>query len=145
MMGRKTWQSIGRLLPGRTNIIVTRDVQAVLNSEEFRKQFDSLDDNTRVYVTDSPFDCIGDHQTEFDNLWIIGGGELYRLAMKMMRIKNVYLTEVDVHVPIIGHISEYAEFFYNKKKWVEEWSSGYNKPDDKHNYGYTFRILKNKV
>ena len=80
VMGRKTHSSIGRPLPGRESIIVTRnsDYQAagctVLNS---------LDE---VYA----------YCTDMDEAIIIGGAELYRQTLD--RVVRIYLTEVHTRV-----------------------------------------------
>ena len=66
VMGRKTWESIGRALPGRQNIIVT-------GNRDFRASdcdvVASLDDALRV--------------ARGDEVMIIGGGQLYRQAMPL--------------------------------------------------------------
>lgn len=75
IMGRKTYDSIGRLLPGRTTVIVTRQKElaiegaVVVNSIE--AAFSATDDKC-------PF--------------IVGGAEIYRLAMP--RVDEIHLTRV---------------------------------------------------
>lgn len=79
VMGRKTYESIGRPLPGRTNIIVTKQVDfrvtgaTVVHSLEEALNVDSL--------------CAEDCER-----FIIGGAELYRQAVALSQ--RMYLTEI---------------------------------------------------
>ena len=73
IMGRKTWESLGRPLPGRRNIVLTRSA-GIPGVECYRDLRDALDacGTGRVFV--------------------IGGGEIYRLAMPVT--DELYLTHV---------------------------------------------------
>jgi dihydrofolate reductase len=82
VMGRKTFVSIGRPLPGRTNIVVTRD-------PEFRA--------AGVVVTSTPADAMaiatGDALRRFaTDIAIIGGAEIY--AQSIDRADRLEITEV---------------------------------------------------
>jgi len=77
IMGRKTFESIGRPLPGRRNIVVTRQADWRADGVE---AVASLDEALR---------CVADVPTAF----VIGGGELYRLALP--QADELVLTEVD--------------------------------------------------
>jgi dihydrofolate reductase len=80
VMGRKTWESIGRLLPGRTSVIVTRNpVYAVPGA--------IVADSLRAAIAACPYD---------DEVFVIGGAELFRDAQPYAR--RLYLTTVDVDV-----------------------------------------------
>ena len=76
IMGRKTWQSIGRPLPDRQNIVVTRSAQFAAAGAESAS---SLDDALARVRLPGPAFCIG-------------GGELYRAALA--RATTLYLTEI---------------------------------------------------
>ena len=75
IMGRKTYQSIGRLLPGRKNIIITRNIDFKIEGAEI---YQSL--NAAISKCDS------------EKVFVIGGAEIYTLAMPM--IKELYITIV---------------------------------------------------
>ena len=75
IMGRKTYQSIGRLLPGRKNIIITRNEDFKIEGAEI---YQSL--NAAISKCDS------------EKVFVIGGAEIYTLAMPM--IKELYITIV---------------------------------------------------
>jgi len=76
VMGRKTWESIGRPLPGRRNIVITRDrAYAALGADVVG----SLEDALSLAGADEVF--------------VIGGGQLYAEAMP--RASRLLLTEID--------------------------------------------------
>lgn len=77
VMGRKTWESIGRLLPGRTTVVVTRRKGYPVSGGLV---VHSLEDALAAAAAD-------------DEIFIIGGGELYREALSYA--DRIYLTEVD--------------------------------------------------
>ncbi len=73
IMGRKTWQSIGsRPLPGRRNIVVSRR---------------GIPEEVECYRSiDTAMAACGD-----DDLWVIGGGQIYGAAMDRLNILDVTL------------------------------------------------------
>jgi dihydrofolate reductase len=77
VMGRKTFESIGRALPGRTNIVVTRD-----------PDFNAAD----VRIARSLKDALA-IAGDADEAMVIGGAQIYALALP--RADRIYLTEVD--------------------------------------------------
>lgn len=78
IMGRKTFESIGRPLPGRQNIVVTRDEQFQAEGITIWKNLDQLSD-----FTDSE-----------EEVFLIGGGELFRQTLPIA--KRLYVTEIEV-------------------------------------------------
>jgi dihydrofolate reductase len=82
LMGRKTHQSIGRALPGRRNIVLSRD-----------PAFDAAG-VTRVDTLEAGLAVARDSGAE--EAMVIGGAEVYRLALP--HATRVYLTEVDTAV-----------------------------------------------
>lgn len=86
IMGRKTWASIGRPLPGRPNIVISRD-------PEFRAE-----GATSVRSLEEAV-ALARQQTRalgVDEICVIGGGEIYRQAIALADILHV--TEVDAIV-----------------------------------------------
>ena len=77
IMGRKTWESLGRPLPERQNIVVTRDRRYAAPGADVAA---TLDDALALIRLPPPAFCIG-------------GGELYRAAME--RADTLFLTELD--------------------------------------------------
>jgi len=77
VMGRKTWESIGRPLPGRRSVVVTRDRTFSATGAEVAH---SLDDAVAL--------CAGS-----DEIFVIGGAHLYADALP--RADRLLLTEID--------------------------------------------------
>jgi len=77
IMGRRTWDSLGRALPGRQNIVVTRQPAFAADGATVVR---SLTDALAAVQLPEPVFCIG-------------GGELYRTAMPLAR--TAYVTEID--------------------------------------------------
>ena len=96
IMGRKTFDSIGKPLPGRTTVVVTRN--QALRIEGCIMAY-SLEDAISA--------CAGD-----DEIFIVGGAELYALAMPLVDI--IYLTEIKQDVAGDAHFPE-----FDKKLWQE--------------------------
>jgi dihydrofolate reductase len=95
-MGRKTYQSIGRPLPGRTNIVVTRDKGFTAPGVVVAPSFDAAE---QVATSDA----LRRFATE---IAVIGGAEIY--AHWLARATRIELTEVhaqpegDTRFPAIG-------------------------------------------
>ena len=87
IMGRKTFESIGRPLPGRGNIVVSR--RADYEAEGVRVQ-DSLEAALRLAESIAAID--GTEQA-----FVIGGAELYRLALP--RANRFHLTRIHADIP----------------------------------------------
>lgn len=93
-MGRKNYESIGRALPGRMNIIVTRDKNyhaencvIVFSIEDALQKAKALDD---------------------EEVFIIGGGEIYRQALPLT--DRLYLTLIHAEKPADVYFPDYKEF-----------------------------------
>ena len=108
IMGRKTFESIGRVLPGRTNIIITRNPQyqaegalVVLSLDEAIEKAKEIDDQ---------------------EVFIIGGGEIFKQALPIT--DKLYLTLIDAHANEADiFFPEYKEDF-TKKTFEEEGTEG---------------------
>jgi len=83
LMGRKTYDSIGRALPGRTTVVVTRDpkwrAEGVLVAHSLGGAFQQAAD------------------LEASTIFVAGGGEIYRAAWE--RLARLEITEVDREPP----------------------------------------------
>ena len=86
VMGRKTFESIGRPLPGRTNIIITRNPQFIAAGIEIVNSLDAaLELADRIARRNGVAETV-----------VIGGAEIYRSALS--RANRLYLTEVHAAV-----------------------------------------------
>lgn len=119
IMGRKTHESIGRVLPGRMNIVITRDKKykaegcVVVNS--LQAAFGAAEGSDEVFV--------------------IGGESVYTEALLVAN--KIYLTKVGAKV-------EGDKFFrFNPTEWKET-SAEKHQADEKNKYDYEFTVLKRK-
>ena len=116
IMGRKTFESFPKPLPNRTHIVITRQNDYLVPDGVITAK--SLDEAlTYVNNDDQPF--------------IIGGGEIYKLAMPYAY--KIELTRVN-------HSFNDADTFFvpiDEKNWKEISKSSYSK-DDLHDYDYAF-------
>lgn len=80
IMGRKTWESIGRPLPGRRNIVVSRNADLQLTGAEVVNSLDA------ALTT----------LNEFPRVFVIGGEQLFTQAFP--QADRLYITEIDMDV-----------------------------------------------
>ena len=121
VMGRKTWDSIGKVLPGRHNIVITR------------KPGFAAPGVTVVASLDNALDAAGD----VPEVCIIGGAEIYRLALPytdLIHLTRVHaVVDADTYFPELG-ADEWDEVV------VEE------RPADERNaFAYSFVELRRRV
>jgi dihydrofolate reductase len=83
VMGRKTFDSLGRPLPGRTNIVVSRQADLKLDGAQV---FASIDDALNAARQQAQADGV-------DEVMVIGGDNLYRQTLE--RADRIYLTRID--------------------------------------------------
>lgn len=84
IMGRKTFRSIGKALPGRTNIIITRDDTFSADGVQVANTVESALSLGQTIARREGSDAV----------CVIGGGEIYRQALEFA--DRVFLTHVDV-------------------------------------------------
>ena len=116
VMGRKTWESIGRVLPGRQNIVVTRN-------PEFRAE--------GCDVVRSLADAVA--TASGDEVMIIGGGELYAAALP--HADRLVLTLVDCEPEADTWFPEWDD-----GTWLET-SSRDEAPDEQNPHAYRVLVL----
>ena len=119
IMGRNTFESVGRPLPNRTNIIITRDKNYVADGCEI---VHSLEDALKLAENDSePF--------------IVGGEQIYRLALPVA--ERIYLTRVHHEFDGDRHFPELED------EWVNVESIAHP-TDEKHDYAFTFNTYEKR-
>lgn len=119
IMGRKTFDSIGRPLPNRTNIIITQNKDLQIDGCVI---VHTLEDALKV--------CEG------KDAYIIGGGSIYEQAMSIA--DKIYLTLVDVSLEADTNFPEIDENEWNVISKEE------HSKDDKHQFDYQFIDLVRK-
>lgn len=121
IMGRKTFESIGKPLPNRTSIVITNNPEFSVPEGHFVAH--SLEEAIQI--------CIG---KKLDQVFIIGGAEIYRQAVPLA--DEILVTEVNAML-------EGDVFFpeINENEWSVVSSNSYKK-DDKNQYDFDFVIYK---
>ncbi|MBA4010338.1 MAG: dihydrofolate reductase [Phenylobacterium sp.] len=127
IMGRKTWESLPKKpLPGRTNIVLTRD-------GSFEAKGAVVCDNFSEAVSIAREQAAEDGVDEF---CVIGGASLFELALS--RAQRIYLTEVDAEVPGDVTLSPIDE-----ARWTEVSSVSYPAGEgDEH--AFNIRVLERR-
>jgi len=85
IMGRKTYESIGRLLPNRLNVILTRNTNY---SVEGAKVLSSIDEAIKLSMNANEYDT--------SKVFIIGGSEIYKQTLD--QADEIYMTRVDTEL-----------------------------------------------
>ena len=124
IMGRKTWESIGRPLPGRTSIVISTnpDYQA-----EGAKVVNSLEEACRVAESISLIDGT-------DEAFVIGGAGLYAAALP--KADRFHLTRVHAEVNGDTSLPEFEE-----SEWDEVWREDYSR-NESNPYDYSICVLE---
>ena len=115
IMGRKTWESIGRPLPGRTSIVLTRD-------PGYRAEGCLV-----VQSLEAALEAAG----EDDEVFVVGGASIYALALPLSGHLYVSLVQAEVE----GDVSLPADVLAGFRLREEE----SHEPDEKNQYAYSFR------
>lgn len=86
IMGRKTWDSLGRPLPGRLNIVVSRQPELQLEGAEVFPSLMLALQRAEQWA----------HEQGVDELMLIGGAQLYAQALEQGLVSRMYLTQVEL-------------------------------------------------
>lgn len=122
IMGRKCFQSIGKPLPKRTNIIITRNPFYIVSN---------------CFIANSIEEALS---IAYDNgeeeAFILGGGEIYKSSMALW--DKLYWTKVDAQVEGDIYFPE-----VDLKNW-QLTSEKHHKKDEKNEYDYSFMVYEKK-
>lgn len=125
IMGRKTFESIGRPLPGRMNIVITRDVNWFANGITI---VNSLDAAIEMGAAQALIDGC-------DEAVVIGGAQIYQQALP--RIDRLYLTQVDAEPEGDAYFPE-----LDGAQWNEIGRESFPAGDQPNRYPYDFIVLE---
>jgi dihydrofolate reductase len=118
IMGRKTYDSVGKPLPGRTNIVITR-------------RDDYAPDGVIITRSlDEALDIAAQHDRE--EIFVGGGSEIFAQALD--RVDRMYVTRIDHEFD--------GDTFFPEVDW-SEWrliSREEHEPDEKNRWGYAFEV-----
>lgn len=119
IMGQKTFESIGKPLPNRKNIVLTKD-------DSFKKEGIEI-----VHSLEELYNIL----TETEENFVIGGGQIYKLLIE--KADKLYITHVDASFPDADtFFPEIIPIVWNEVSHEE------HKPDEKNPFGYTFSVYK---
>lgn len=120
LMGRKTYESIGKPLPNRTNIIITR-----------KKEWTAPGCIIVASINDAIKEAANIDQQE---IFIIGGAEIFQQALSL--IQRIYLT-------IVHYVFDGDTYFpeLDKKEWKEVIHETHS-ADQQNPYSYSFLVLE---
>jgi dihydrofolate reductase len=119
LMGRKTYESLGKPLPGRLNIVMSKQKNielpdGVLQARDLSTAMETLE------------------QQNNDEVFIIGGGKIFEETLQ--DIDRLYMTRVHTTIPD-------ADVFFphiDHSHWKLAWEEPHTK-DEKHAYDFTFQ------
>jgi len=122
VMGRKTYESVDKPLPGRVNIVITRQENWA------RENVVAVKDLTEALQKAKETNC--------KEIFIIGGGEIYKQSMELAN--RIYMTRV--HAVLEGDT-----FFpeIDEKIWEIKQQLDFS-VDEKHQYAYSFQVWEKK-
>lgn len=122
VMGRKTFESLGKPLAGRTNIILTRNAGWKAEGTSVVR---SLDD--AIFLA---------KEMDVKELMVIGGGEIYRMAMP--KAGRIHLTRVEAEPEGDAFFPEIDPLLW-KMVSKNEYAA-----DEKHAYAYSFQVWERR-
>ncbi len=127
IMGRKTFESIGRPLPGRSNIVVSRRTDYEAEGVRVR---DSLETALRLAESIAAIDGA-------EQAFVIGGADLYRLALP--RADRFHLTRIHADIPGDTRLEGFIE-----AEWKEVSRQDFGR-DAENPYDYSICLLRKPV
>lgn len=128
IMGRKTFESIGKPLPNRVNVVVSRN-----NSCESKDLIFCKDLSTAIFVGD-----IISNIRSLDEMFIIGGEQIFNSMGRY--VSRVYLTEIQAD-DVVG------DSYFNMEFSAEHWRTKHREfvhKSDVDQFDYEYRILDKK-
>ena len=127
IMGRKTFDSIGKPLPGRLNIIITKNTDLII--EEC-----VVVNNLEAAITEAK-NYLKMQDSEQEEIFIIGGAQIFKQSMQF--VNKIYITEV--HAEYAGDVF-FGELSSND--WIEVSRDLHDSENDK--IPFSFVIYKKK-
>lgn len=120
VMGRKNYEDIGRPLPNRRNIVLSRDPGFKADGCEVVSSLEDM-----LSITDQD-----------DMTFVIGGAAIYEITLD--HAKKMYLTRIDADIT--------GDIYFPEIKW-DDWklsSSEQHQPDEKNEFGFTIEEYDRK-
>lgn len=125
IMGRKTFESIGKALPNRHNIVISRQAKTEAES--------NINPNIS-WVTSIDEALVVANSQQCQEVFIIGGGNIYQQVLPF--INRLYLTHIDADLQGDTYFPNYAP-----ETWQPVFQE-HHQADDKNPYDYYFEVLE---
>ena len=94
IMGKNTYESIGKPLPNRVNIVLSRNFLEIGKKiSEDRKKYEN--ETTKLEFLDDFQKVIEKYKDFPEEVFIIGGGEIYKKSLELGIITRIYMSHVD--------------------------------------------------
>jgi len=124
IMGRKTFDSIGKALPGRTNVVVTHQRNLKIKGCEVVNSLDAALAISRL--------------ANLNEIFIIGGASIYETMLP--DAERLYITRVHTK------IDDADTFFpqYDKRMWIESKCDPFL-PDERHSFAYDIKVYERRM
>ena len=124
VMGRKTFESIGRPLPNRLNFVVSRTIDEIKNAYVFKSTKEAIDAAKKK--------CLDDEN--YNEIVVIGGGYLFKDTLEITN--KLVLTNVDCDIN--GDVY-YPDIDF--KLWKEKSSENFSRNED-NDYNFTVKVYE---
>jgi dihydrofolate reductase len=120
IIGRRTWEEVGKPLPGRTMVVVTRSRNFAPEGAQVVR---SVEEALELAVDD-------------DEPFIGGGSQIYRIALARDLVDRIYLTRIHADVDGDTHFPDFD---------LDEWdlvSEEHHDTDEKNEFPYSFLVYE---
>ena len=107
IMGRKTWDSLGRPLPGRLNLVISRQDDLTLEGAEVFSDLTQARARAEAWA----------QEQGVDEVMLIGGGQLY--AQALADADKLYITRIDLCVQGDAFFPEYGDANWQRVESAE--------------------------
>ena len=119
ILGRKTFSSLGGVLPNREHWILTREEESRINK----------DNNPNVKVFHDSFSVVSALMRDTRDGYVIGGGAIYKMFLPF--VSTCYITEIETEITD-------GDTFFTLPNYFKETRRVYHPVDEKHEFGFSF-------
>ena len=124
LMGRRTWESIGRPLPGRTSVVISRQA-------DYATGFDQVPVCTNL---DTALALAEQCETDSSEVFVIGGAGIYELTFP--QADRLLLTRV--HATVEGDVC-FPDVDWDEWRLIEEETQA---ADEKNDHAHTYQVFE---
>ena len=107
IMGRNTYESIGKPLPDRHNIVLSKDLKLFSNNY-----------NEKLEICDNFSEIVKKYENSDEEICIIGGAQVYKKALESGIVEKLYISHIDFSDDQAD--TYFSEIDYNMWKKIEE-------------------------